>query len=608
MISTLGLGLSAAPASAEHLATRGLPAILSPAQQSAYRAIFSALHAGQFDAAASQLASQPACALTNVARAELYLAKNSPVVDASSLTDLLNKAPELPESASLAHLATTRGAIGLPYIPSEHEVTYLGTAPRRGHVQAADDSARVGLARPILAFIKNDQPMQAEAFLDANSATLPLDTLTEMQQRIAWSYYLTGFDTSARALAAKAHNGSGEWSPQADWVSGLAAWRMKDYDQAASMFLSTAQRASNPELIAAGYFWAARAAINAGAPHAVTQYLKLAAARSETFYGMLAEAQLGLRPVAEQDVSAARIPNVLQLPNVRAALALAEIGESKLADQLFRHQARIGDARDHATLALLAGKIDMPETQLWLAHNGPVGATASVAARYPTPNRWYPNNGWTVDRSLVYAHILEESRFQVNATSHAGAKGLMQVMPGTARVIAQRRGLALGSLYDPSTNLAFGQIVLEKFRDAPETGGYLPKVIASFNAGTTPIGVWNTKGQDGSDPLLYIESIPYWETRAYVTTVLRNYWMYEQQNGEATHSLHALAQGLWPRFPGLPGPKAVRLAANPNAINTTPNSANMNSPLNTAPQPAAINAPFNGNTALSNQSVFTADQ
>ena len=60
--------------------------------------------------------------------------------------------------------------------------------------------------------------------------------------------------------------------------------------------------------------------------------------------------------------------------------------------------------------------------------------------------------------------------------------------------------------------------------------------------------------------LLYIESIPYWETRGYVTTVLRNYWMYEGKDGRLkSPSRAALAQGMWPKFPGLPGPSAVRL-------------------------------------------------
>src|SRR3546814_12327959 len=86
--------------------------------------------------------------------------------------------------------------------------------------------------------------------------------------------------------------------------------------------------------------------------------------------------------------------------------------------------------------------------------------------------------------------------------------------------------------------------------------------MATYNAGPVPVGRWNYEGHDNGDPLLFIESIPYYETRAYVTIVMRNYWMYQKQAGEETSSLSSLAQGLWPRFPGMHGETAVRL--NPN--------------------------------------------
>jgi soluble lytic murein transglycosylase len=72
--------------------------------------------------------------------------------------------------------------------------------------------------------------------------------------------------------------------------------------------------------------------------------------------------------------------------------------------------------------------------------------------------------------------------------------------------------------------------------------------------------LWNSDVRDGGDPLLYIESIPYWETRGYVMTVLRNYWMYENQEGRKSASREALTQGLWPKFPGLPGRRQSRSA------------------------------------------------
>ena len=82
-----------------------------------------------------------------------------------------------------------------------------------------------------------------------------------------------------------------------------------------------------------------------------------------------------------------------------------------------------------------------------------------------------------------------------------------------------------------------------------------------MRSGPMSVANWNTRGRNLNDPLLFIESIPFAETRAYVAIVLRNYWMYQRQSGARPDSLKAMAQGMWPRFPGLPGQTAVRLDA-----------------------------------------------
>ena len=164
----------------------------------------------------------------------------------------------------------------------------------------------------------------------------------------------------------------------------------------------------------------------------------------------------------------------------------------------------------------------------------------------------------------MFAHTLQESRFRTDVVSPAGAFGLMQVRPGAATDIARKQGRSFdrSALARPGTNFEVGQSYLEQLRDQHCTDGLLPKVIAAYNAGPGPVEAWNAVARDGGDPLLYIESIPYWETRGYVTTVLRNYWMYEAQTGKsASISRAALSQGLWPRFPGLPGPTSVRLTS-----------------------------------------------
>ena len=256
----------------------------------------------------------------------------------------------------------------------------------------------------------------------------------------------------------------------------------------------------------------------------------------------------------------------------RVAAALREIGEVDLADQAIRQQAKIGNPAEYDALTRLAGRLDLPTTQLWLSHNRPAGTPPTMATRYPAPN-WTPDGGWRVDKSLVFAHALQESRFRIGVVSPAGAYGLMQIMPAAANDIARSKGLPAidrTALSRPSTNIEVGQSYLEKLRDQACTQGLLPKVIAAYNAGPLPVSVWNAQMKDGSDPLLYIESIPYWETRGYVMTVMRNYWMYENQAGKASVSRAAMAQGLWPKFPGMKGAAGVRIPARAATVAAPP--------------------------------------
>jgi soluble lytic murein transglycosylase-like protein len=127
----------------------------------------------------------------------------------------------------------------------------------------------------------------------------------------------------------------------------------------------------------------------------------------------------------------------------------------------------------------------------------------------------------------------------------------MQITPITVRQFAPRLGLSAKSvnIFDPATNLAFGQQNLQMLRDSSATRGELPKIIAAYNAGLSPVTRWNNEVNDQGDPLLYMESIPYWETRSYVSTVMRNYWMYERQARAPSPSRVALADNAWPMFP-----------------------------------------------------------
>jgi soluble lytic murein transglycosylase-like protein len=581
---------------------------LSTTDRSAYRDIFTALDSADWAGAGAKIDAMPDSPMKFAAQAELFLAKGSPRVELDSILALLQKAPETAKADQLARLATTRGATTLPPLPVPQNLVWQGSQPRRARAKnVSGDRAADQLEPLIQPLLANNRPAEAEALISARQASLspvalpqppqapafaedgseiqqePVEELrsevapaplspearTEFQQRIAWAYYTTGDDASAYRLAQQAMQGNGDWAVQAAWTAGLAAWRLQNCDDATNAFADVANRSRDYELVAAANYWGARTDTRCGHPERVQARLRNAARYKETFYGLLAATALGIRsPNFEglHDYRDEEWAPVAHKANVQVAMALAEIGERELADAFIRRQAQIGGGADHSALLHLAADLNLASTQFWLAHNAPKGTTITMAARYPRPD-WRPANGWRIDQSLVLAHALQESNFRTNVVSPAGAVGLLQVRPGTAGDIARARGEAFDrqQLTDPSANIDFGQAYIETLRDSGATGGLLPKVIAAYNCGPAPVAEWNNRRFDKGDPLLYIESIPYWETRGYVPIVLRNYWIYEQEAGKSGGSREALVAGLWPRFPGLPGARAVRMTPKPDA-------------------------------------------
>jgi soluble lytic murein transglycosylase-like protein len=550
---------------AESVGPGQLPNVLTTSERDGLLAAIAAMKAGLWSEAAARIEALSDGAVKAYARAELYTEKGSPKVEAAEpVVTLLGAAPWLPQAPQLAGLAQKLGALETPASPPQQRLIWLGSAPARERASSVkDDPVAAQLAPKILPLIKIDDPAGCEALLETDAPRLSGAALTEWRQRIAWSYYLNGDDGNARRLAKLARQGEGEWRVQADWTYGLASWRQKDFAAAADAFASVAMRGGDPDILAAGHYWAARSFMAGNQPDKVQSRLRAAAHYGETFYGIVAAQALGLKqlPPHEQDGLTRNWARLSSMPNIRLAKGLTEIGERDRAAELLRHQAKIGSAQDHGYLASLAARLNLPETQLYLAHNGPAGAKPGASARYPTPG-WSPDGGWRVDKSLVYAHALQESRFRPDVVSPAGALGVMQVLPGTAQLIARRRGEPAPDkslLLSPAVNLDYGQARLEQVRDYGPTGGLLPKVIMGYNAGPGMLDEWNLRVKGGDDPLLFMESIPFWETRGYAVTVLRNYWMYQRNAGQKSPSLKALAQGMWPRFPGLPGATSVRL-------------------------------------------------
>ncbi len=527
------------------------PPVPSAVAPKDWRGVFDAIDAGNWPAAQAGIAALPPSIITPVAKAELYTAKGSPIVDLASLQDLIAQAPEIPEAQQLALLAYKRGATIPPLIYPEKETINLGSAPVRYRARPVQGESAADQLRVLLdPLVKADNAPGAEAQLLIYAPQLSVEARAEAGQRVAFVYYVLGLDMDARRVADTWRQGAlGDWASQSAWLSGLASWRLGDFEAASRAFQQTAALAQQRELRAGALYWQARSEQACGRPASVASLLRAAADSPESFYGLVARESLGMSTKLPSDPYMGFDPPVDRLANVQRAIELAKIGEPALAEEMLRHQAKIGLPTEHHALIQLAKRLDLPAAQLWLANNGQLGARSDSTDRYPNPG-WRPVNGWRVDPALAYGHIVQESAFRRTAVSTAGAVGLMQVLPVTAQMLSQNDGVSYSRtmLTDPSTNLEYGQGFIEMMRRSSGTADQLPRVIASYNAGPLPVARWATINDKG-DPLLWIESIPYWETRYYVPAVLRNMWVYQGLNGEETSTLRSIAEHRWPLFP-----------------------------------------------------------
>ncbi len=545
-------------------AERSVPPQLSAVQRDQYRQIFKLIDQGKAGSAAQLLQAMPRGVLHPTAEGQILLAQGSGA-GLTRLIDWLTANPDGPQAAQVSVLARKAGATDLPPRAHVKQLTPVrltpSLSPRSARTQSSTDTEFASAAK---AAISAGNPAEVESLLDRYGPLLTAEVRSEWAERAAWDAYLELDDTLARRLAVRAANGSGEWAAMGHWVAGLGAFRQNDCEDAAKQFdaISNVYTASS-DLRSAAAFWAARSHVRCGRPWAAPERLKAAVARErDGFYGLLAAAVLGVPQRfdwEEPDFIQADWTTLKAHGGAQRAAALVEIGELGLADRELRHLAAATGNDSYEPILRLAARLNLPATQYWLAQNPPPGMMPPMSARFPTPD-WRPIRGWRVEKSLVFAHALQESKFITVARSGAGAKGAMQIMPGTARDLARAMEMEHSDelLADPSFNVEYGQSYLEMLRDSPHTQSLLPKVVAAYNAGPGSVQKWNNGGlRDNGDVLLFMESIPFRETRHYVEVVMRNYWLYQmkeaaQHPASATgraDSITDVAQNNWPRFP-----------------------------------------------------------
>ena len=349
-------------------------------------------------------------------------------------------------------------------------------------------------------------------------------------------------------------------SPHGLWQAGLAAWRAGHLDAARRAFSTLAtSSAQSPWTISAAAFWTARVELRSHRPRDVARWLGIAANYPRTFYGLLARRLLGVDTyfsfdnASFTDRDAATMTGV---PAGRRVLAELEIDDQAAAAAELRLMAARAPAKLTQAVIALAEHANMPALSLQLAailahRNG----HAYARALYPIP-RWTPRGGFTVDRALLFGVMRQESKFAPRVVSNAGARGLMQLMPATARSMAAQLGQDVADrqaqreqLSDPETNLMLAQEYIRTLLNDEHIQGNLLFFALAYNGGPGAVEHRKVAMADyRGDPLMFLETFPVAESRAFTERVMANYWIYRLRFGQPTRDLDALAEGSWPIY------------------------------------------------------------
>lgn len=369
---------------------------------------------------------------------------------------------------------------------------------------------------------------------------------------IAAGYYYAGKFNTALRVANQAIHRSDAFVPIAHWIAGLSSWQMNKFDKAAYHFGRVGEaRSRNPWMLSAAAFWAARAHERLGNDETQNDWLQEAASYPRTFYGLLAQHSLGKDVAFSWDVPdfTDSLKEVLaKEPSGMRALALMDIEERELAEKEFRQIHPNGNRRMEKALIAVAHEFKLANLALRLGNavNKPNGQLYDTALYPVIP--WKGDATTGIDPALINALVRQESKFDPNAQNgRSGAKGLMQLMPRTARFISNKT-FDNSQLHDPEINITLGQRYVRYLLNLSHVDNNLIYMAAAYNAGPGNLEKWQKSVSYKNDPLLFIESIPLSETRAFIERVMTNYWIYSQRFAQEASTLQELTRGQWPTY------------------------------------------------------------
>jgi soluble lytic murein transglycosylase len=296
-------------------------------------------------------------------------------------------------------------------------------------------------------------------------------------------------------------------------------------------------------------YWDARArqAMDPGQGNADAESIYRTLAQNRSFYGFLAADRLGMPYVITDiplQVSREQIDALYNAPAIVRAHELYHIGDEINARNEWQHAAAAMTTQQIAASALLASN--------WGWHRNAIQATIRIQDRDDLAMRFPLAYGDTfssaaaqlsVPTHLLYAITRQESAFMHDVRSSAGALGLMQLMPATAREVARGVGLRITErdLLIPDINISLGSHYLA--RVLQEFDGNRILAAAAYNAGPNRVRQWLRRTQDSPVPVdVWIETIPFAETRGYVQNVLVYSVIYAHRMGQSTPFMSAAEQ------------------------------------------------------------------
>jgi soluble lytic murein transglycosylase-like protein len=549
---------------------------LSDADVARYGTVFALQRRGDWAGADRAIAGLADRRLMGHVLFQRYMHPDAYIAGYDELRDWLEDYADHPGADRVHALALERRPAGAAYPPAPIEPDRLYRPVMRFGVPLCRAARELGgtardLMRRIERAARDGQADRGARLLRTRGRGLDDTGYDRLRGALAAGYYYAGDVLSALEHAVGAAERSGGRAEEALWIAGLAHWRLGEPAAAAGWFerLAEAECASARE-IGAGAYWAARAHLRARNFPQVSRWLERAAGFPHTFYGQIARRALGLDTeyaFTAPAFDSGHARRLAERPAGARALALLQVGEADRAEaELLRLRPSQTDRSLHAALLALAEGVRMPRLALGLALNHQPGPGRYYDGGLFPLVPWRPAGGFTVDPALIHAVMREESHFRPEAVSYAGATGLMQLMPSTASAMAGEslRGRNAERLYDPTFNLSLGQAYIEHLLDYEPTGRDLIRVLVSYNAGPGNLLDWLESVDHGGDPLLFVESLPSGQARAYAEVVLSSFWIYRRRMGQPTPSLDDIAAGRWPRYVGLDG-NVPQVAERPEA-------------------------------------------